>query len=264
MIDTAISSRASTPGTPPGFFDGERQAADHPAADRPAARRASIQTTLFYDPPYESDLDDRLARYLIAYLSPAASLEYKGTVWTPWMECRFDFLIDLGTRRVAIDYTDTPEDLQRALVEDNDALSLGSSNVDAIYRMRRQDLEDCPFDVLHLLAVWEPALFTPYGRRIFAANAAAQTCSSIPGMTEDLAVVQFEAPVLEEDAFGEPFEWPEIDRDDELVIRRLGRDKPSYWEPQYQRASLIYGMKWVMRKVQPPENQEAAACGPAT
>ena len=222
------------------FFDG----------DRPAVRRASIQTVLFYDPPYENELDDRLAQHLVAYLAPAASLEYRATVWTPWMQCRFDFLIDLGTRRVAIDYTDTPEHMLTALVEDNDALALGSGNVDVVFRIRRQDLEARLFDVLHLIGKWDPALFTPYGRRIFAARAHPAAVGAHPKPGDDLLAIPYAVPAGGEEDLDEPFEWPAEDDLDDLVIRRLGRDNPAYWQRQYDRASLVYGMKWVMRKLE--------------
>lgn len=218
--------------------------------DRPAVRRASVQTALFYDPPYESELDDWIARHLVAYLAPAATLEYKASVWTPWMRCRFDFLIDLGTRRVAIDYTDTPEHVHTALVEDNDALALGSGNVDAIFRVRRRDLENRLFDVLHLIAKWDAALFTPYGRRIFAGRASEAVRGAHPSANHDLAVISYAAPVILEEALDEPFEWPADETVDDLVVRRLGRENPGYWQRQYERASLVYGMKWVMRKLE--------------
>lgn len=222
------------------FFDG----------DRPAVRRASIQTTLFYDPPYETELDDRLAQHLVAYLAPAASLQYRATVWTPWMQCRFDFLIDFGTRRVAIDYSDTPEHVLTALVEDNDALALGSGNVDVIFRIRRQDLEMRLFDVLHLIARWESALFTPYGRRIFAGRADDQVRAADPRPEDDLIIVPYAVPAVPEDGFDEPFDWPAEQEPEDLVVRRLSRENSGYWERQYERASLIYGMKWVMRKLE--------------
>ncbi len=233
-------SGANASGVGSTFFDG----------DRPAVRRASLQTALFYDPPYECELDDRLAQHLVAYLAPAASLQYKATVWTPWMRCRFDFLIDLGTRRVALDYTDTPEHVHTALVEDNDALALGSGNVDVIFRVRRHDLEDRLIDVLHLIARWDPALFTPYGRRIFASRAGSAVLGADPTVENDLAVIHYARPKRVEEAFEEPFEWLVEEAPDTLIIRRLGRENPAYWERQYERASLVYGMKWVMRKLE--------------
>lgn len=165
------------------------------------------------------------------------------------MQCRFDFVIDLGTRRVAIDYSDTPEHVLTALVEDNDALALGSGNVDVIFRIRRRDLEARLFDVLHLIARWDSALFTPYGRRVFAERAGAPVLSAHPQKEDDLVVVPYAATALREDGFDEPFEWPAEEYADDLIIRRLSRENAAYWERQYERASLVYGMKWVMRKI---------------
>lgn len=76
-------------------------------------------------------------------------------------------------------------------------------------------------------------------------------------MTEEIAVARFRSHLAEEGIVDDGFEWPETDRDDELVIRRLDRDRPSYWQRQYERASLVYGMRWVMQKVQPADEPEA-------
>ena len=231
-------ANASSAGIP--LFDG----------DRPAVRRASIQASLFYDPPYDNALDDALAQHLVAYLTPAATLDYKASVWTPWMQCRFDFLIDVGTRRIAIDYTDTPEHMLTALVEDNDALAMGYGGVDAIFRVRAEDLEIRLFDVLHLIARWDPSLFTPYGRRIFAQRAGAAARAAEPDVTDDLVVVSYENGAASGEAIEEPFDWPEEESADALIVRRLGRENPGYWKRQYERASLVYGLRWVMRKLE--------------
>lgn len=270
MRHVATSLRARSPHRPAGLFEDERQ-----GADRPALRRAALESTLFYDPPYETPLDDRMARYLVAYLSPAASLSYQSRVWTPWMECRFDFLIDFGTRRVAIDYRDTPENLRTA-VEDHDALALGSGNVDVIYRVRRTDLSENPFDVLNLIARWDAHLFTPHACRLFAANATNEALGVRVGDGDDLAAVAYRAstpdryrmpsnsesgvPVVQaSDAHlseDDEFEWPSANRGGELIVRRLDRGYPEHWHRQYERASLVYGMQWVMRKLEPEASDE--------
>ena len=207
------------------------------------------EVSLFYDPPYENELDDRLARHLVAYLTPAASLEYKATVWTAYMSCRFDFLIDLGTRRVAVDYSSTPDDLAGALVEDNDALALGSGVVDMIFRVRRRDLEERMYDCLHVIAQWEPHLFTPYGRRIFASRSSHIGRRAVPSKDQDLFSIVYPSPAPEEFlAFGDLIEWPSPDAErEEIVLRRLSRENPAYWERQFERASMVYGMKLALR-----------------
>lgn len=211
--------------------------------------------TLLYDPPYENELDDALARHLVAYLVPAASLSYKVHVLAAYTSCRFDFLIDLGTRRIAIDYTDTPQNLETALVEDNDALALGTGNVDVVLHVRRRDLEERFFDCLHLIAKWELALFTPYGQRVFARKASDAARCSLPEPEADVAAIYYTgelsgtSPITVEDVLsGDVFEWPEADEvDDSVVIRRMSRDQPGYWRQQYQRAALVYGREPVSR-----------------
>ena len=217
-----------------------------------ASVHGAREVSLFYDPPYENELDDRLARHLVAYLSPAASLEYKATAWTPYMSCRFDFLIDLGTRRIAIDYTDTPDDLAGALVEDNDALALGSGAVDMIFRVRGRDLEERMYDCLHVIAQWEPHLFTPYGRRIFASRASLIGRRAMPARDQDLFSIVYPSPAPEEFvAFGDLIEWPVAETEkEEIVLRRLSCENPAYWERQFERASMVYGMKLALRTLE--------------
>lgn len=211
--------------------------------------------TLLYDPPYETELDDVLARHLVAYLVPAASLSYKARVWTGYSGCRFDFLIDLGTRRLAIDYTDTPHNLETALVEDNDALALGSGNVDVVLRVRRRDLEERLYDCLHVIAKWEPCLFTPYGQRVFARKASEAARCTLPEPEADVAAIYYSGEsggtsrmTIEDVLSGDVLEWPVAGGEDvSVVIRRMSRERPGYWRQQFQRASLVYGRAPVCR-----------------
>lgn len=219
------------------------------------AQRQAGFATLFYDPPYANELDDALARHLVAYLVPAASLDYKAQVWTTHSSCRFDFLIDLGTRRVAIDYADTPENLETALVEDNDALALGTGAVDAILRVRRHDLEEHFFDCLHVIAKWEPNLFTPYGQRKFAERASTDAHNTLPEPESELVTVYYEraetaepAFVVNDSASEDVIEWPEGDvACDFVAIRRLSREQPEVWKRQFERAALVYGRDPIRR-----------------
>ena len=220
-----------------------------------AAKRQSGCAALFYEPPYANELDDALARHLVAYLVPAASLEYKAQVWTTHSRCHFDFLIDLGTRRVAIDYTDTPENVETALVEDNDALVLGTGAVDAILRVRRQDLEDHFYDCLHVIAKWEPNLFTPYGQRRFAERASDDAHGTLPEPESELVTVYYQreekgkmAFIVNDNAGDDVIEWPDSgDRCDFVAIRRLSGEQPDIWKRQYERAALVYGRDPIRR-----------------
>lgn len=223
-------------------------------SDYVPARRRKRPVTLFYDPPYESELDDSMARLLVAYLVPAASLDYRAAVMAPQTICRFDFLIDLGTRRIAIDYTDTPENLETALVEDNDALALGTGLVDIVVRIRKRDLEERIYDCFHLIAKWEPNLFTSYGQRVFASRATEQARDVLPEPEAGVASVYYSTGddeagfvTVEDVLSGDAFEWPELGEDDSVVIRRMSRDQPDDWQRQYERAALVYGRSPIRR-----------------
>jgi hypothetical protein len=233
----------------------KRAETEHAGTEHVSNPPYATELTLLYDPPYESELDDVLARHLVAYLVPAASLTYRARLGTGYSSCRFDFLIDLGTRRIAIDYTDTPHNPEAALVEDNDALALGSGNVDVVVRVRRQDLEERLFDCLHLVGKWEPCLFTPYGRRVFARRASEAARCALPEPEADLATIHYRGEAagatcttIEDVLSGDLFEWPEPDdRARTLVIRRMSRERPGIWRHQYQRAALVYGRAPVCR-----------------
>lgn len=211
--------------------------------------------TLCYDPPYANDLDDQMARHLVAYLVPAASLDYRARVWAAHSMCRFDFLIDLGTRRVAIDYRDTPVNLETALVEDNDALALGTGIVDTILRVRRQDLNDYLYDCLHVIAKWEPNLFTPYGQRMFASRAGAEARSTFPAPESELVTIRYRSEQMDEPTLvvrdassNDEVEWPDGERDErDVAIRRMSRDAPDAWKHHYDRAALVYGRHPIRR-----------------
>lgn len=235
--------------------ESKRAATEHTDTEDVSRPPYPTELALVYDPPYESELDDALARHLVAYLVPAASLSYGARVWTGYSSCRYDFLIDLGTRRIAIDHTDTPYQLETALVEDNDALALGSGNVDVVLRVRRHDLEERLFDCLHLIAKWEPGLFTPYGLRVFTRRASEAARCTLPEPETDTATITYHgesagAPrtTIEDVLSGDLFEWPEADDPARsVVIRRMRRERPGTWSRQYQRAALVYGREPLCR-----------------
>ncbi|SRR5690606_3356587 len=225
-----------------GYMQSEAPAAtDHPTF---FAVPQGGYTTLAYDPPYANELDDQLARHLVAYLVPAASLDYRARLWAGFTYCRFDFVIDLGTRRIALDYRDTPENLETELVEDNDALALGTAAVDAVIRIRREDLERSLYDCFHIIAKWEPDLFTPYGRRVFASRAGAEARAVFPAAEAEIATVvyQNEEDVLVLEDGSEEITWPNDEAPrQQLIVRRLARELPDAWMRHFERARLVYG-----------------------
>ena len=101
------------------------------------------------------------------------------------------------------------------------------------------------YDCLHLIAQWEPHLFTPYGRRIFASRASVEARRISASAADDVLSVSYPEPAPEEVvAFGDVIEWPSfLAEHRQIVLRRLSRELPEYWERQYERASLVYGAK---------------------
>ena|SRR5436190_12401087 len=127
----------------------------------------------FYDPPYDSPIEDWFAINAIKYLDEAAQMEKQVDAPTPWGTFRMDFLLTGGGPRVAIecdgrDYHDQYRDEWR------DALLLGTNATDTIYHFRGADLHYHVADLLYLLMRWEPHLFSDRGKTNLARLASAQ------------------------------------------------------------------------------------------
>ncbi len=191
------------------------------------------EPSLFYDPPYEHPLDDRLAAYLVRYLAPSCALQYRTVALTPDDCFRADFLIEQhrprrGLRRVAIQWR---EEAEAPLLQD--ALMVGSGAVDVLYRFRESDLEEHLCDALFLAVRWDPLLFEDGSREHLMQHASreAQRSRVWPGQKQ--VRLAYPSPPVEV----RPGKIPERPASpSELVVRRLSREHPATWRQAYRRA----------------------------
>lgn len=115
-----------------------------------------------YSPPYDSPLEDDFAYHITKYLEPTISLIPQYEVKTICGIFRLDFMVDTLSGKIGFecdgkDFHDVSRDEWR------DSMILGSKGVDAIYRMRGQDLYYHINDILYFISRWNPELFSHRG-----------------------------------------------------------------------------------------------------
>ncbi len=113
-----------------------------------------------YDPPYETPLEDELAWHLVKYLHRGCRLHSQVRVSTPCGIFWVDFVIECRGRRIALECgpLDEAPDLQQERYRD--ALIVGSTAFDVLYRLSGKRLFHHMEDLLYLLARWHPQVFT--------------------------------------------------------------------------------------------------------
>jgi hypothetical protein len=110
----------------------------------------------FYDPPYDSPIEDVFAVTAYKYLHEGCELQKQVEVPTICGTYRLDFRIVRGGYRR--EYHDSHRDEWR------DALIFGANGTDIIYRLRGCDLTYHTEDLLYLMSRADPYFFSDRGR----------------------------------------------------------------------------------------------------
>ncbi len=118
----------------------------------------------YYDPPYESPIEDAFAWHLVKHLHPAVALLKQAPAPTICGNFRLDFRATVGGRTIGFE-CDGPDYHDEVRDECRDALILWSGHADVIYRLRGTDLHHRMNEVLGTLGDHEPALFSERGLR---------------------------------------------------------------------------------------------------
>lgn len=118
----------------------------------------------YYDPPYESPIEDAFAWHLVKHLDPSVALVKQAPAPTICGNFRLDFCATVKGRTIGFecdgaDYHDELRD------ECRDALILWAGHADVIYRLHGADLHHRMNEVLGTLGDREPALFSERGLR---------------------------------------------------------------------------------------------------
>lgn len=188
------------------------------------------EPSLFYDPPYDSPLDDAVAWHLVKYLASTQGLQYQAT--SSETDCALplaDFLIEGGSRRVALMITDGSTGERDRL---RDALWIGSGSVDAVARFRAVDLEHRLPDALLLLARWMPDLFSDRGRTNLSTLASPVARQHTPTWSTPEDTLHYDDADAHVCTLLDASSSPR----DTLVVRRLMRQQPDAWCVEYKRA----------------------------
>ncbi|ARA94127.1 hypothetical protein AWN76_013840 [Rhodothermaceae bacterium RA] len=188
---------------------------------RHGAARLRLDPSLFYDPPYERPLEDTFIWHLIKYLNPVDAVLYQARAVTPCAPCWVDFVVEQNGRRIAFEIGDLEagaDERQEAL---RDALVVGSGAVDTLYRLRGADVLEHPHEVLHLIARWEPGLFSHRGHVNLRTLAAPAVRDADPGPDADVVHV-----VLDDEA--------------DVLVRRYSRTAPATWVNRYDEALAVF------------------------
>lgn len=206
------------------------------------------EPSLFYDPPYEHPLDDRLAMHLVRHLAPTCAMQYRAIAPTPDDCFRADFLIEQcmprgGLRRMAIQWR---EEAEAPLLRD--ALMVGGSAVDVLYRFREKELEAHLHDALFLAVRWNPALFEAGARERLARHASDEATSRRVRLSPGRKQVRLTYP--SPPVAVRPGEIPERPAPaSALVVRRLSREQPAAWRQDYRRALSRLNLPEAPRRV---------------
>jgi hypothetical protein len=113
----------------------------------------------FYDPPYDSPIEDLFAVNAVKYLHEDCQFDKQVEVPTILGTYRLDFLVTRGSRKMAVE-CDGKEFHDKYRDEWRDALIFDAGGADVIYRLRGCDLTYHTEDLLYLMARWDPEFFS--------------------------------------------------------------------------------------------------------
>jgi hypothetical protein len=117
----------------------------------------------FFDPPFDSPIEELFALNAVKYLAEDASFEKQVEVPTDYGTYRLDFFVERAGQRLAIE-CDGREFHNEDRDQWRDALIMGTGRVDVIYRLRGCDLVYHVEDLLYLMSQADPHFFSERGR----------------------------------------------------------------------------------------------------
>lgn len=118
----------------------------------------------------ESPIEDRFERALKPVLHPEAEFRGQVEVSTQCGIFRVDYLVTCASRRVVLE-CDGRQFHEESVDEVRDALILGASSADIVYRIRGVDIMYRLMDCVALLSQMEPVLFSDMAKSSLAAEA---------------------------------------------------------------------------------------------
>lgn len=121
---------------------------------------------IYYIPPYDSPIEDEFALTYTKYINENVDFRMQEMVYTKCGKFRLDFIVELEDgKKIGIE-CDGEEFHDQSRDEWRDAAILGSTDIYEIYRIKGSDIQYHLEDVLYVLSIWEPTLFSERGRNI--------------------------------------------------------------------------------------------------
>jgi hypothetical protein len=113
-----------------------------------------------YEPPYDSPIEDRFAHHYVKYASDEVEMKPQVEVKTLCGRFILDFVLSTSDGiRIGIE-CDGREFHDESRDEWRDAMILGEGHVDVMYRLRGSDITYFIEDILYLMVVLDPFLFS--------------------------------------------------------------------------------------------------------
>lgn len=116
----------------------------------------------FYEPPYNSPIEDIFAYNVEKYFRPEIDFQRQVEVHTICGRFVIDFVAHCGSQKVAFE-CDGKEYHEASRDEWRDAMILGAKAIDAIYHFQGKDLYYHIEDCLYIISKWNPELFSIRG-----------------------------------------------------------------------------------------------------
>jgi len=188
----------------------------------------------FYNPPYDSPLEDDFAFNITKYLEPSLSLVPQYEVDTICGKFRIDFVVQ-GPGGLTGFECDGKEFHDRSRDEWRDAMILGTKTVNAIYRLRGSDVYYRIEDILYLVSKWNPELFSMRGLLNLETLASDEVKAAEMEVPRSIAIVTYKTEYLA-GLRNEPVHL-------RMERRHLQspRGKRQFWEAAFRFASEIGG-----------------------
>ncbi|MEM1128010.1 MAG: hypothetical protein AAGI71_15285 [Bacteroidota bacterium] len=212
-----------------------------PAGAAPRRLVSLLDPAAGYAPPYERPLEDEFAWHLVKYLAPLAQFEYQASVHAEGLPVWVDFVLTAADgRRIGFELGELGEGRDFAAHTTRDALLMETPSLDVLYRFRGTDLLHRLHDVLYLVSVWDPTLFSERGRINLhtLASRSARACRPTAATTLARIAAADGGVVAEPDADYDTDPAPEALAPD-VLVKRLHRHHAAPWSPPstHQRAA---------------------------
>ena len=117
----------------------------------------------YYDPPYDSPIEDIFAWNIYKYINPEIDFRKQELIETSHGKFYIDFVFEVTQNEIIGVECDGKEFHDRFRDEWRDAIILDNSKITQMFRISGADIQFHIEDVLYIFSRWEPRLFSERG-----------------------------------------------------------------------------------------------------